>query len=668
MRLKTMIQTNPGFRELLKSGRIGQMELRNRIVMAATGTYFAGRDGLVTERLKGYYAERARGGAGLIVVEVASVDYPRGRVMTRQIGISDDKFIPGLAELAEVVHQHGAKLGIQIQHGGRIAAPFLSGGHEPVSASAVPLVPAELGAARELTVLEIRQLVQCFAAAAGRAKKAGIDGVEIHAGHGYLIDQFLSRSTNSRQDEYGGTLENRARFLLEIIGAVRGVVGREYPAWCRIDGREFGIENGITQDEAQNLARMIENAGVDAVHVSGYGGSAGVGFTEAPLVNIPGYLVPLARGIKQKVNIPVITAGRISPKFGEKVIRQGDADFIAMGRSLVADPELPNKLLAGNEKDIRKCIYCYTCVHQIFVRNGVCCAVNASAGKESEPAPAPPVKSKKVIIVGGGPAGMEAARVAALRGHQVTLYEKERRLGGTLLLASIVRKENEELTAYLIRQLKKLNVRIESGKKVTPEIVTQLRPDVLILATGATRRNPPIQGIDKPNVIDGDKFRALIKPFRKPSLIRKMSGLWMPLGRKIAIIGGGMVGCELAAFLAERGRKVTVLESGEQIGMEMPIPFRWMIMDKLNQNSVPVITGVTYDEITDKGVAVTLKAGNNQIIEANNIIIADGIEPDKEQVAAFQSTAPEVYCAGDCGKLSYIKDSIAEGARVASTI
>jgi 2,4-dienoyl-CoA reductase (NADPH2) len=417
--------------------------------------------------------------------------------MTRQIGISDDKFIPGLSELAAAIHKHGAKAGIQLHHGGRIAAPLFTGGHEAVAPSTIPLIPKELGMARELTTAEIKQLVQCYASAALRARQAGIDGVEIHAGHGYLLAQFLSRSCNFRQDHYGGSLENRARFLLEVVSAVRKAVGPEYPVWCRMDGREYGIENGITRKEAREVACMLESSGIDALNVSGYGGSMGFHFTEAPLVYEPGFLLPEVENIKQAVKIPVIAVGRIRLELAEKILRQGKADFIAMGRPLLADPELPNKISSGRQNEIRKCIYCYTCVHQIFVRNNICCAINPAVGKESEPPPAPRGTRKKVLVVGGGTAGMSAAVQAAERGHEVTLVEKEKQLGGSLVFASIVRTENADLMRYLINKTLNSGIKIKLDTEFNIDILKILLPDTLVMSTGALPQTPDIPGIQK---------------------------------------------------------------------------------------------------------------------------------------------------------------------------
>lgn len=690
-----MKDTKQKFRNLLKPGHIGTMDLRNRIVMSPMGTYLAARDGTVTDRMKRYYEERAKGGAALIIVEVAAVDHPRGRGMTRQIGISEDKFIPGLSELAETIHKHGAKVAIQLHHGGRIAAPFLSGGHEAVAPSTIPLIPEELGKARELTVPEIRELVQRFAAAAQRAKQAGIDGVEIHAGHGYLIEEFLSRSSNFRQDNYGGSLENRARFLLEIVSAVREAVGREYPVWCRVDGMEYGIENGITPDESREIALKLESAGIDALHVSGYGGSYGVGFTLAPLVHQPCYLIPQVRNIKQAVKVPIIGVGRIGLEQAEKILRQLCADFIAMGRPLLADPELPIKIAQDRRDEIRKCIYCYTCVHQIFVRNNICCAVNPAVGKESEPLPAPSLQKKKVLIAGGGPAGMAAAISAATRGHDVTLVEKDTQLGGSLLFAAIVRPENFDILQYLANQVKKLGINVELGTRFDPALIEKIQPDAIVIATGTLRRNPSLPGIENPRVIDGDILRKILsgnltpdilrklswgqrvilitglKIFQaalKPPVIRRFSRLWMPLGNKITIIGAGMIGCELAVFLAERGRKVTVVEAGNQIAPEMALPMKWRTEFEMERLGVTLLTEVSLDKIRSSGLNIVSKDGSKKTLQSDNIIIATGAEPDSSLAEKLQDKAKEVYFAGDCSKLGFIKEAVADGTRIGSMI
>ncbi len=683
------------FSHLLQNGRISTLNIRNRIVMAPMGTYLAARDGTITERMKRYYEERAKGGAGLIIVEVAAIDHPRGRGMTRQIGLSEDKFISGLSDLAEAIHKHGAKAAIQLHHAGRIAAPFLSGGHEAVAPSTIPLIPEELGNARELTIEEIEQLERLFAAAALRAKQAGIDGVEIHAGHGYLIEEFISRSSNFRHDNYGGKLENRARFLLEIVRGVRQAVGPEYPVWCRIDGREYGVENGITPDESREIALMLEAAGIDALNVSGYGGSYGVGFTVAPLVYEPCYLMPEIQNIKSAVKIPVIAVGRIDLDQAENILRQGHADFIAMGRPLLADPELPQKIVQGRQGEIRKCIYCYTCVHQIFVRNNICCAVNPLVGKESEPLPAPPQEKKKVLVAGAGPAGMTLAINAAARGHEVTLVEKEDQLGGSLRFASIVRAENADLLKYLIDRVTNSDIKVKLRTSFEGSLIEKMQPGAVIISTGSIRRNPVIQGIDSSRVMDGDDLRQIMggnltphisrklsllqrvmlnstlkffRPIFTAAAVRRFSLIWMPLGKRITIIGAGMIGCELAVFLAERGRKVTIIETGNQIAPEMALPMKWRIESELEKLAVTILTEVELEEINPRALAVVLKDGNKYTLRSDNIIIASGAEPDPSLAEKLQGKAKEVYLAGDCSKLSFIKDAIADGAKIGSSL
>jgi 2,4-dienoyl-CoA reductase-like NADH-dependent reductase (Old Yellow Enzyme family) len=431
---------------LLSSGRIGTLETRNRIVMAAMGSNLGDGNGFVGERMKRYYETRAQGGAGLIIVEVCSIGYPDGAAIPRQLGISNDGFLPGLRELTDLIHGHGAKAAVQLQHAGKNAVLDIAAGRPLL----VPSAPKEAIGGMEdvteeemqsmvknlttegaklhyqvMTAEDISRLVKTFASAAERAKRAGFDGVEIHAGHGYILSSFLSPGSNKRTDQYGGSPENRARILVEVMQAVKKRVGDDFPAWFRMDGREFRIENGITLKDACKTAQIAEEAGADAIHVSAYANPAlGHAFTEAPLVHEEGGFLSFAEQIKKAVKIPIIGVGRIEPEVGDRAIGEGKVDFIAMGRKLLADPDLPNKLTSGKQEDIRPCIYCYTCVGKIFLNENACCAANPAMGKEGEFEMIPAAKKKTLLIVGGGPAGMEAARVAALRGHHVTLCEK----------------------------------------------------------------------------------------------------------------------------------------------------------------------------------------------------------------------------------------------------
>ena len=392
--------------KLLEPGQIGSLELRNRILMAPMGSNLGELDGTTGPRLCRYYEERARGGAALLLVGVGAIAYPGGAAIPRQLGVSDDRFLPGLRALSDGIHRYGAKAAIQLQHAGKIATqdiaagrpllvpsrvPYSGGGMEDLTADELQRLVSNLraeGAAlryREMDQADIDALVEQFAGAAERAQRAGFDGVELHAGHGYVLSSFLSRATNLREDRYGGSAENRARLLTDVIRAVKRRVGADFPVWCRMDAREYRIENGITLEESEETARLAERAGADALHVSAYGNPmSGIAFTEAPLVHEPGGYLAFAARIKRVTSVPVIAVGRISPDAADRALRLGRADFVAMGRKLLADPELPRKLREGRPRDIRPCVYCYTCVGNIFVNESVACAVNPATGREAE--------------------------------------------------------------------------------------------------------------------------------------------------------------------------------------------------------------------------------------------------------------------------------------------
>ena len=422
--------------QLLAPGRIGSMELRNRIIMAPMGSNFAEADGHCGERIQAYYEARARGGAGLLIMGVCSVAFPAGTAEPFQVGVSSDDFIPGLSRLAERVHQHGAKIAMQLQHAGKTSVRDMAEGRQLWVPSVPPVLQSDMMAAltpeelanfvssmkrraegspiRVMDSTDIVQMIDWFACAAERAKRAGFDGVELHAAHGYIIAGFLSGYYNQREDQYGGCLENRARLLLEIIAAVRARVGNDFALWLRLDAEELHTPGGITLDDAKAVARMAEAAGVNAVSVSASARiTSGVVFTEAPLVHKPGGFLEWTAALKRSVQVPVIAVGRIEPEAGEAALKRGDCDFIAMARKLLADPELPNKLLHDQESSIRPCIYCYVCVSQIFINERVKCAVNPMTGHEFEYVIGPTAAPKHLVVVGAGPAGMEAARVAA---------------------------------------------------------------------------------------------------------------------------------------------------------------------------------------------------------------------------------------------------------------
>lgn len=644
------------FKKLFEPVLIGAMEVRNRIVMPAMGTNFASEDGHVTEQLKDYHEERAKGGVGLIVVESACVDAPAGRGIVHQLRVDDDSFIPGLSELAHVIKRHGAKVAPQLHHAGGSAKSSITG-VQPVAPSAIARPGWELP--RELTVSEIKDLVARYAEAADRAKKAGFDAVEILAGHRYLIAQFLSLAWNKRSDAYGGDLEGRARFLLEIVAAVRQSIGPEFPLWCRINAAELGIKGGTTIGEGQALARMLQDSGVDAINVSASSiqsviASAWVveGKRLPPAAHPPGFLIPLAESIKRAVNIPVIAVGYITPEVGEKILQEEKADLVAIGRGLLADPELPNKVALGRLEDVTPCIRCLVCRDRVVEKDiAIGCSVNAALGREREYAIRPAQKTKRIMVVGGGPAGMEVARVGALRGHQVLLYEKANNLGGQLNLAAVPPYKSiiGSFSDYIQTQIRKLGVKVELRKEVTPSLVKKSKPDVIILATGMTAVIPEIAGIARQNVVTAEDV-----------LTGKAQ-----IGKRIVVIGGGMVGCETAEFLAERDKKVTVVEMLENLAVKMGAAVRQLLIDRLDAKGVIMLTGVKCEEVTDRGLVIVHKGVRRQTIEADTIVLAGGSLPNQKLFKALEGKVPEIYLAGDCEEPRTIIEAVADGSRLA---
>jgi NADPH-dependent 2,4-dienoyl-CoA reductase/sulfur reductase-like enzyme len=501
-------------------------------------------------------------------------------------------------------------------------------------------------------VADIAEMVALFAKAAKRAKQAGFDAVEIHGAHRYLIAQFLSPTWNKRQDEYGGELKNRARILIETIRAVRQAVGEKYPLTCRLNGKEYGVEGGTTLEEAQEVARMAEEAGVNAIHVSAWGVRSQI--QAASLPTLPGALVPLAEGIKKVVTIPVIAVGRISPELGERVLQDGKADFVAIGRALIVDPELPNKVARGKLEDIRPCTACMACRDGLLSGGELQCMVNPAVGREHEHPVRPAEKRKKVLIVGGGPAGMEAARVAASRGHEVILCEKEERLGGQLVVGAIPPHKGriEPLTNYLVIQVKKLGVRVELGKEITLTAVQELKPDVVVLATGVLPLVPDIPGIDSINVVNAEDI---------------LNGKVVTGGRVI-VLGGELVGCETAEFLAEKGKKVTITRRGLSMATKVGPSLRERLLDRLAEKGVTMLTGVKYDAITERGLAITTSDGRKETIEADTIVLATGSKANRELLTGLKGMVSEIHLVGDCVEPRGIREAIDEGFRIACVL
>jgi 2,4-dienoyl-CoA reductase-like NADH-dependent reductase (Old Yellow Enzyme family) len=695
------------FSKLMSPGRIGRLELRNRIILTSMGVCLAEDDGSAGDRIVAYHEEQARGGAGLVLTGVTGVAWPVGAVIPNQLAISDDRFLPGLRRVANAVHAHGAKIAAQLHHGGLVAGYAALGGH-PLWAPSRPkatsaefvsyFLPEELaafaaGAMPRVNVLEqsdIARVAAQFAEAARRAREAGFDGCEVHGGHGYLISSFLSPSSNTRTDEYGGSLENRARLMLEVVAAIRAAVGADFPLWMKLDSAEHGKAVGTTLEDAIAVARMLERAGVDAITVTSYHDTAqpklhsGSNIPHQPELNVPN-----ASALKSRVSIPVIASGRIEPERADTLIGTGAFDFLAMGRKLLADPQLPNKLAAGRPEDVRPCIYCYTCVSNIYLRKPTRCAVNATLGFEHLQARAAEPSGKRFVVIGGGPAGMEAARRLDAAGNRVVLLERSERLGGTLRFASLSYEANERLLAWLEREIARSGVEVRLRSEATPELLRSLSPDEVVVATGAVRELPPIPGADLDHVFSGDDLRALMLGessdalkrktglvtriatralaatgmTASPEFVRRATRQWMPLGERIAILGGELVGLELAEFLAQRGRSVTVIEESAQLGRGLTVVLRMRLVPELREHGVALFAGAKDLRIATDAVSFTAADGSAQRIGTDHVIVAQGARGDSRLAASLRAAGFAVREAGDCTGVGYLEGAMRGAAR-----
>jgi len=630
--------------------KIKNMELANRAVMAPMGTNLGNEDGTVSEANMAYLRRRAQGRPGLIITEVTSV-HPSGSAINKELAAYDDRFIPGLKSLAEVAHASGCKIALQLHHAGRESLFLLREGKaiapSPIRSLVFGLTP------REMTKGDIKEIILAFGAAALRAKQAGFDAVEIHGAHGYLLTQFLSPLSNQRQDEYGGSLANRARFLIEVIEEVRRRVGEDFPVSLRLSVEEF-IKGGYTVEEIQEVVPDFVSAGVDIIHASiGTHGSP-AGITSAPAEYEPGFNTWRARKIKDVVDVPVIAVGRFTDPFlADEVIGRQEADLVAFGRQFLADPDFLIKAREGRAEEICKCIACNQgCIERLLLGEGtIRCSLNPETGQEIIYPRGPAQKQQKVWIIGGGPAGLTAANEAACLGHQVTLFEKEKELGGQLRYASKppFKEIYAEWGRWLASQVEKKGVNIKFNVAVTESLLDQEKPDAVILALGGEKIIPHIPGIERSIVCDAWQILAgEVKP-----------------GTQIAIIGGGLIGMETADFLAQKGVKITIIEALKRSPVLKITSHGYMLHKRLKENQVDLLFNATVKEIGEDYIVVSIEGHEKKLAPLDQVIIAVGLKPREGLQEFLKTRGYRYFVVGDALQPRRIIEATEEGAKAA---
>jgi NAD(H)-dependent 7beta-hydroxy-3-oxo-delta4-cholenoic acid oxidoreductase len=646
----------PSLERLFSPGRIGSLQLGNRLVMAPMATDYAAEEGRVSPKLIDYHVARARGGVGLIIAEVTGVDarYP---YIPRTVGLWSDELVEGYRRLTEAVHRAGARIMPQIAHPGPESLSPLLTGLEAVGPSAGTVNELTRTACRELAAEELEQIKEQFAATAQRARQAGCDGIELHAAHGYmLLGSFLSALRNRRTDGYGGSLDDRLRFPLEVLSAIRGRVGADFPIILRISAEE-PVPGGRSLRETQYILPRFVEAGIDAVHVS-----AGI-YPDLAWRVIPPYGTPLAlnaacaAALKQVAEVPVLVVGRLNdPRLAEDVLRRGEADFAVLGRALLADPELPRKAAEGRFEDIAPCVACgLGCVVARERGGEMTCLVNPQLGREGEPAPSPPAASRRVLVAGGGPAGLQAAWTAAQRGHRVSLYERSERLGGQYNLAALgeCKQELTRVIQYQEGGVRKAGVEVRLQAEVGPELLRKGGFEVLVVATGSEPCRPewtsgsPSKGTSGAEVLCAQEVLSGTAP--------------RPSGR-VLVAGGGTVGCELAELLAAvASTTVTLLEAREAVGLEMFSEARTLLLERLRARGVTILTSTEIEGLGPEGVVVRDSGGRRTLAGFDAVVLALGARPLDRLSATARELGLEVHVIGDARQPRQALEAIAEG-------
>lgn len=611
--------------------KIGNMDVKNRLVMPPMGINFGvDEEGNVTDQLWEYFLVRAKGGTGMIIVGGGAV-HPTGLDLPKLPRLWDDKFIPALKKMTDVVHQYNVKFGMQLLHGGRQA--YLG---RKVAPSPIPALGVVTGMPKELTIPEIKEMVDAFGDSSRRCKEAGFDFVEIHASHGYLITEFLAPNSNKRQDEYGGSFENRIRFLLEVLHNIKEKTDSDFPVGVRINGEDY-VKDGWTIEDTKRIAPILEKERADYLHISaGIYGSFPI--TIPSMYSQQCCFVHLAEEVKKKVSIPVIAVGRIkNPEFADRIIKEGKADMVSMGRAHLADPEIASKSQAGMIAAIRPCIgCCLGCVNNCFLLEAATCVMNPEVNREYMfKGPQKAATPKKILVAGAGPAGLAVSRMAAIRGHKVIICEEKGYIGGMIKLAAVPpgRSELLDLVEYYQRELDKLHVEIRLNVNLDKELIISIDPDAVVLATGSIPKIPRIEGL-----FDSEMDIH--------SVLDVLEGN-ITVGDQVLVLGGNQAGLEIADFLAEKGKEVVVLHRDEHFAIEMARNDRTYLRERLKKSNVQLYKSVTIKQFLPTGIIFCVKDNEIRLEGFRDIVISEGMASIRNAANLFRDMDISVHIIGD---------------------
>jgi 2,4-dienoyl-CoA reductase-like NADH-dependent reductase (Old Yellow Enzyme family)/thioredoxin reductase len=632
--------------------KIGRMEVKNRLLMPGMSINFGvDSNGFVTDQLTEYFAARAKGGTGMLIVGGGGVDTV-GHELPNLPALWDDDCVPALKKMTKKVKSFGARFGMQIMHGGRQT-------YKPnkVAPSPIPALALVKGTPRELTTDDIKEVVNAFGDSARRCKEGGFDFIEIHAAHGYLINQFMAPNSNMREDEYGGSFENRIRFMLEVFRNIKMKTDDDFPVGIRLNGEDYA-KDGFMLEEAIKLASVLEKEGADYLHVSA--GIYGSTQLTIPSMYVPqGCFVHLAEAVKKNVSIPVITVGRIKdPEYADRIIKEGKADIVAMGRAHIAEPDIAKKAEKGDLASIRPCLgCCLGCFQSIMNLEPATCVVNPQVGREYLVKKAEKVSNpKKILIIGSGPAGLSAARSAALKGHNILILEEKGYIGGIAKLAAKVpgRSDIMDIINFFTNELAKLNVEIRINTRINQKIIETIKPDDVIIASGSLPDMPLIKGLSNTEM----NLCTAVEILEKSTVVND----------KAVILGGNQAGLVLADYLAEKGKKVVVLNRKDHFAEEMAANDRFYLRERLKKNNVKLYKKVSVKEILSDGVIFTHNKKEEKLTGFDSIILSEKMEPIRETKKLFKKSDIGLHIIGDANLPRNIMFAIAEGEEAGSSI